>query len=234
MNEQKEPVASESKEPPQELKQQAAAYRRDLRNLQAPGKEKESLFLTALCAFLVFASLGAAVYLLTASETRQNLSQDLAQLLGSPAVGDEVFPLPAPPAREPQRAVFNQPSPSASPVGSSDERIYEGGEGDFPPAPAAEEPAFVPPAKTESSQQAFHVLQEQSEVVAQLVSGQLPGYVYQDWTLLQQRPPRFLIQLLLERETDGQAIQATWSVNVSTSEVRPESQHARDLDPPRR
>lgn len=224
-----EPVNAREKPAESTLHSDAERVRRKMCDETGLRSKKTSPIVLLIYAFVIFLTLAAAVFLLIAEQRRSRLSTELAAWLGAPDAGRQVFPL-GPPETGP-RATASAPAPRYPAV--SDERVYEvTSEGLEETEPEREE-AFTPPAKTEASERAFQLLQESSEVVAELVKGQYPGYAYQGWNFIQERPPIYYIQLELTRESDGQRIDATWSIHLENREARPLSQHARDLDPPR-
>ena len=177
---------------------------------------------------LVILVLSASVMLLLAGDLRERLLERVATswflAFEQPP---EIYRLPPPPPR-PARAELHfsaQPIPGAQPLVVPVGGAVMGSVSASESSPAE----FTTPAKNSAWDSAFQILQEESEVVGELIGGQISGLRFEEWEPLRATPPRYSIKLDIFRESEQRIVAFAWSVDVSTRQTRPENQEARDL-----
>jgi len=229
-----EQVTPESSEDSERLREQADAIRRHIRlrdmNVGPPyiPDWKKACFLAVIVGVIF-----GAVYLLVFESQRQALVTLAARGLDlHKSSEEELFKLGAPPPKvvEPEvRVQGGGPSIFSDEgidgvlyadieVEGMDERD-DGGE---------DEAEFITPARTEGSEKAFDFLTLTSDVVQQLIDGEIEGYTFKEWSPVQNNPPRFLLDLIVVT-AEEEELHLVWEVNMESESVRPLSQAARDL-----
>jgi len=180
----------------------------------------------------VLAAVTAAVFLLAAPGSRREMVALVAEGLSGPGAEEEIFRLPPPPP--PVQTQITALGPVGSGSSSSDESPGVLFLDEFPERPEdVSEPRMEAAAviKNQENEAAYELLQENSQVVAALLAGEIPEMNFLSWSPVKNDPPEFWIDLTVERQTDAQEVHLIWSVNTDTQRITPLSQAARDLAP---
>ncbi len=177
---------------------------------------------------LVVLVLGSSVALLVAGDLRGKLLERITtSWLAAFEQPPHVYHLPPPPPKESQVELRfpSQPipvvTPGVVPVGGA---VL--GSAYAPKSGPAE---FSPPVKDAAWEAAFRVLQEESEVVASLIEGEVNGLRFSGWEPLRVDASLYSIRLDMVRDSEQGIVPFAWSVDVSSRQTRPENQEARDL-----
>ena len=218
----------------EELARDAEALRREI--LHSRQQEIEVQFPTSrkiLYSVSIALILGMSFLVLGSATIRRALvSVAAVRIAGESDPSAQVFPLPAPPPKAP-RVNADAPFYTASAAGM-DDVLYAGA----PPAAATSEsaeqpgravPKFVPPPKSPGAGQAYALLQEKSEVAADVIQGRRDDFKFKQWMPRKADPPVFWIDLVTERASDSKEVHLIWQVNTDSGEIQPLSQEARDL-----
>lgn len=189
---------------------------------------------------IIVGTLVSVVILLISENNRRQMIASLGegwiQLSGSQQ--QNIFRLPPPPPKrpdhkvsrptftvtrsktseDPPQAIFANPEVTArKEVGTRGRETF----GTLTPAA---------PPKTSTNEQAYGVLREESDLVSQLVGGDLSELEFKTWKPVKDRPPEFWIDITAIRRADGQEMHLIWSVNLESNEITALSQEARDLE----
>jgi len=228
-----EQVTPETSDDSERLREQADAIRRHirLRDMNVGPTYIPDWKKACFMAVIVGVIFGA-VYLLVFESQRQALVTLAARGLDLHKSSEEkLFKLGAPPPKvvEPEvrvqgPSIFSDESLEGVlyadiEVEGVDEREDRGDD----------EAVFISPARTEGSEKAFQFLALTSDVVQQLIDGEIEGYTFKEWNPVQNNPPRFLLDLIVVTTEDEGELHLIWEVNVESESVRPLSQAARDL-----
>ncbi len=228
-----EQVTPENSEDPGRLREQAEAIRMQvrLRDMKLVSPRIPDWKKACLMAVIVGAIFGS-VYLLVFESQRQALVTLAARGLDLHKSSDEeVFKLGAPPPKAVEPKVRVQGPSIFSDEGIegvlyADIEVEDWEEnGDT----GEEEAEFIRPARTKGSEKAFEFLTLTSDVVQQLIDGEIEGYTFKEWNPVQNNPPKFLLDLIVVTAEDEGELHLIWEVNVERESVRPLSQAARDL-----
>ena len=206
------------------------------------GSNESELAKWKQCVYLliILGALIAVVILLVSENNRRQLIASLGdgwiQLSGPHQ--QKIFRLPPPPPKRPESKLSQSTFAVASSKPSEDppQEIFANSEVTAKKevgkrgrerfgilAPAA-------PLKTAMNEQAYGVLQEESDLVSQLVGGDLSEFEFKTWKPLKDKPPEFWIDITAVRRVDGQEIHLIWSVNLESNAITALSQEARDLE----
>jgi len=229
-----EQITPEIGQDPEILQEQAEAIRKHIRlrdmNVGPPHIPdwKKACFLAVIVGVIL-----GAVYLLVFEGQRQALVTLAARGLDlHKSSEEELFKLGAPPPKAVEPEVRVQGGgPSIFSDESLDGVLYADIEVegmDEREDAGDDEAEFIAPARTEASKKAFEFLALTSDVVQQLIDGEIEGYTFKDWSPVQNSPPRFLLDLMVVT-AEEEELHLVWEVNVESESVRPLSQAARDL-----
>ncbi len=176
---------------------------------------------------LVVVVLGSSVALLVAGDLRGKLLERITtSWLAAFEQPPHVYRLPPPPPKESQVELRFPPQPTPATLGV----VPVGGAVlGSAPAPKSGSAEFSPPVKDAAWEAAFRVLQEESEVVASLVGGEVNGLRFSGWKPLRVDASLYSIRLDMVRDSEQGIVPFAWSVDVSSRQTRPENQEARDL-----
>jgi hypothetical protein len=222
-----------------ELEDEAKALRQHLsEKSQILEPTALSLWKKALLSILLVGSVSAAVLLLIFDRGRQDLLAGLSESwLGAySGPGTDIIALPPPPPKEVEPRIRYPDTFSSSGGGFGDEFdgvLYassSGRPGGGDDEETEEEPAFVNPAKTDESKEAFVFLTQNSEIARQLTEGSASEYEFKEWKPVRVDPPLFFIDLLVTRKSDSRELHLVWEVDLEEASVRALSQAARDLE----
>ncbi len=210
------------------LHREAEEIRRLAMEGLTPGADGLAPWQQILAVPLLILVLGAYTILLLADDLRQRVLDRVAGpwfvALEQPP---EIYRLPPPPPK-PARAELS--FSTRPPVHDSEPTVPVGASILEPVRAPRPDPGDVQPAQKNAKwDEAFRVLQAESEVVEKLLSGEVSGLRFEGWEPLRADPPRYSIRLNVHSESKQRSVVFAWSVDVSDGQTRPENQAARDL-----
>ncbi len=225
-------VRTTSGETTTELKEQAVLLRQLIEAARnEPYLEIESRWKKLLCGVFFVATLCTVVFLLIGERSRQQvivkLVEGLSQLQRSKA---EIFKLPPPP---PKRTISRTKVPAIAALGNKKELtgVSYSDQLSLPGEQRNEvRQVAVAQKKDARNMAAYILLREHAEIVDKLVNDKFPGYKFKEWKAVRNDPPEFWIELTVWRQSDGEELQLTWSVNTENDSTSALSQAARDLE----
>ena len=213
------------------LKQQAELFRALARKSWEEVYESElPRWRQLLYLLLLFGMLSAVLLLLISTNTRRRLIVSVGE--GWVELFDQqsgtIFRLPPPPPN-PVEPKFIEPTFTVRTSDTAEESSASlfGGAETSGAALSGLSTAPITPAKTSANLDAYKLLQEKSEILAQLVEGGFADLDFRDWSPVRNRPPEFWIDLLAAR--NGEEVHLVFSINKETGRVVALSQAARDL-----
>ena len=140
-------------------------------------------------------------------------------------------PDPTPARSGPRPRLLRNPAGTPAVPPGSTARETSAGEGEQATEieESASEEAAVEPTVDPGAEQAFELLQAQSDPALQLSGGLVEGLAFVEWRLAGKRNDEYLIDLVATT-ADGREHHHVWSVDPAAETVRALSQAARDLE----
>ncbi len=210
------------------LRREAEEIRRVAVDRHGPKTEGLAPWQRIVVMPLLLLALVTSTVLLTSGDLRKNILERIAgPWLAALDQSLEIYRLPPPPPRLAPAELSFSTQPRIPPAGPMVPVVAAVLELETSPTEVSDD--FEPEEKTKQWEEAFRVLEAESEVVARLLAGEVSGLRFEGWEPLQANPPRYSVKLDMYSESDLRRITFAWSVDVSGGETRPENQAARDL-----
>ena len=196
------------------------------RNSRKTSLASSNVFQNSLISLIVLVAFAAMVFLSVSEEARTTLIQKIALSWSLLETKEPDFYQLPPPRPDLPHFLVGAPSRGMknTDLGNSVEEGLSSGDG----IEEVSKDVFEIPSKDSNFEKVFKLLTENSEFIKKLISGQIPGLLFDDWQPIRVALPNYWLTLEVQDVVTGEAIKLAWSFDIETLKPKPENQSARD------